>query len=166
MNRITVQIIAGAILLALQSVAADRLTLSTHVPSSAAHLPMLERLPATNRLELAIALPLRNQDVLANLARQIYDRRNTNFHCYLTPAQFAAQFGPKVGDYQKVLDYVRSNRMEVLGTYNNRALVDVAGSVADIEKMFQVHLGTYQHPTESRQFFGPDKPPSVDSDCR
>ena len=48
-------------------------------------------------------------------------------------------------------------------TYGNRALVDLTGSVADIEKTFQVHIGIYQHPTEDRKFYAPDAEPSVDA---
>ena len=46
-----------------------------HVPPAVArlHLQPVNRLPATNRLDLAIGLPLRNQDGLTKLLQQIYD---------------------------------------------------------------------------------------------
>jgi xanthomonalisin len=116
-----------------------------------------------NRLtQLAASLPLRNQAALTNLFHQLYDRTSTNFHRFLTPAQFAGQFGPTEQEYQSVMDYSRSNRLDVVRTFGNRALVDVAGSVADIEGIFQVHLGIYQHPTEKRRLFAPDAEPSVE----
>ena len=149
-------------LLALPARAADRLTLGTRVPA-AARLTMLSRLPATNRLQLALGLPLHHQEGLTNLLHQLYELGNTNFHHYLTPEQFTAQFGPTEQEYQQVKDYAASNHLKVVGSYGNRALVDVAGSVADIERTFQVRLGTYQHPTENRTFFGPDVPPTVES---
>jgi len=149
-------------LLALPARAADRHTLETRVPA-AARLTMLSRLPATNRLQLAIGLPLHHQDGLTNLLHQLYDNSNTNFHHYLTPEQFTGQFGPTEQEYQQVKDYAAANHLEVVGTYGNRALLDVAGNVADVERTFQVHLGVYQHPTENRTFFGPDVAPSVDT---
>src|SRR5208282_4872118 len=36
------------------------------------------------------------------------------------------------------------------------------GTVASIEKAFHVTLGTYQHPTENRTFYAPDREPTVD----
>ena len=36
---------------------------------------LFRRLEATNRLQLAIGLPLRNQDALDKLLQDIYDRR-------------------------------------------------------------------------------------------
>jgi subtilase family serine protease len=115
-------------------------------------------------LHLAIGLPLRNQEILMNLVRQLYDPASTNFHRYLTPGQFAEEFGPSEQDYQMLMDYAKSNRLEVVRTFGNRALLAVSGSVADVEKAFQVHMGLYQHPTENRQFYAPDREPSMDTD--
>ena len=143
--------------------AAEKQTLHTTVPAAAARLQGFERLPATNRLRLAIGLPFRNQTALTNLFREIYDPHSTNFHRYLTPEQFTAQFGPTEQDYQTVINYAQSNHLEVVGTFSNRAVLDVAGTIADLENMFQVHLGTYPHPTENRRFFGPDVEPTVDA---
>ncbi len=143
--------------------AAERLTLHTHVPESAARLPRIERLPATNRLPLAISLPLRNQTPLTNLLQQLYNPASTNFHRYLTPEQFTAQFGPTEQDYQAVINFATSNRLEVTHTFGNRVVLDVSGNVSDIERAFHVTLGTYQHPTENRLFYAPDAEPWVDA---
>jgi len=139
----------------------ERQAVRAQVAEMVAHLPLQARLPAANRLELAIGLPLRNQGALSNLLRQLYTPRNTNFHRFLTPEQFAERFGPTEQDYQSVISYAKSNRFEVLNTFGNRALVVVSGSVADIERTFQVRLGTYRHPTENREFYAPDAAPSV-----
>ena len=40
--------------------------------------------------------------------------------------------------------------------------VQVKGTVADIETAFHVNLRTYQHPTENRTFYAPDREPTVD----
>jgi subtilase family serine protease len=149
-------------LLPLSTRAADRLTLSSRVPTEARR-QMLGRLPATDRLRLAVGLPLRNQELMTNLLQQLYDPRSTNFHHFLTPEQFADQFGPTEQAYQSVIAYAQSNHLQVVRTFGNRALVNVEGNVADLETMFHVHLGTYQHPTEPRQFYAPDVEPTVDS---
>ena len=44
----------------------------------------------------------------------------------------------------------------------NRTLLDVRGSVADIEKALHVRMNRYQHPKENRTFFAPDAEPSLD----
>src|SRR5208337_1740683 len=86
----------------VSSRAADRQILSGLVPPGVAGLQPLGRLPATNRLELAIGLPLRNQAELDELLRQLYDPASTNFHKFLLPPEFAARFGPTEEDYLAV----------------------------------------------------------------
>ncbi|MGD1020542.1 MAG: protease pro-enzyme activation domain-containing protein, partial [Verrucomicrobiia bacterium] len=119
-------------------------------------------LPSTNRLPLAIGLPLRNQDALSALLRQIYDPASPQYHQYLTPAQFAEQFGPTEADYQTVINFASANGLAVTGTHPNRTLLDVVGSVADVEKTFHVTLRVYRHPVENRNFYAPDVEPSLD----
>ena len=71
-----------------------RQSLHNHVPAVTARLRPVGSLAGTANLQLAISLPLRNTAALSNLLQQIYDPGSTNFHHYLTPEQFAAQFGP------------------------------------------------------------------------
>jgi subtilase family serine protease len=158
--------IAGCVVALFLSIAsmmaAERRTLSTRVPD-AAKSQRLFHLPSDTRLQLAIGVPLRNQDALTNLLQRVYTQGDVNFHHYLTPDQFVEQFGPTKEDYQKVIDYAKSNHLEVLRGYRNRGVVDVAGNSGDIERMFHVTMGIYQHPTENREFHAPDVAPSVDA---
>lgn len=139
--------------------------LKGHVPPDIArlHLNATGRVPATNQLHLAIGLPLRNKDGLTNLLEQIYDRSSTNFHHYLSPEQFAQRFGPPEADYQKIKDFAKANGLEVVRTYPSRMVLDVSGTVSNIEGAFHVALRTYRHPTENREFYAPDSEPSVDA---
>ncbi|HEY1658553.1 MAG TPA: S53 family peptidase, partial [Candidatus Sulfotelmatobacter sp.] len=45
-------------------------------------------------------------------------------------------------------------------TSRNRLNIDVTGSVATIEKTFHVSMNVYQHPTENRLFYAPDREPT------
>ena len=138
-------------------------TLRGHVPSAIArfHLHPLYNLPETNQLRLAISLPLRNQQALDELLQQIYDPRSPNYHHYLTPAQFTAQFGPSEQDYDAVIQFIGSNGLAVTRTHPDRMLVDVTGSVGAIQKAFHTTLRVYQHPAENRTFFAPDTDPVI-----
>jgi len=140
---------------------AGRTVLSGHVPPVVAQLTPVGSLLSTNRLQLAIGLPLRNQAELDELVRQLYDPASTNFHKFLTPDAFAARFGPTESDYQAVIEFARSNGLAVVGRHPNRVVLDVEGSVSNVEQAFQVTLNVYRHPTEAREFFAPDTEPSV-----
>jgi subtilase family serine protease len=143
--------------------AAGSQQLSGYIPAAVTNLNLqpLGQLPATNVLHLSIGLPLRNRAALGALMNQIYDPASPNYRHYLTPAQFAAQFGPTAADYQAVINFVQANGLTVTGQHANRALLDVVGSVANIETAFNVILLVYPHPTENRNFYAPGVDPSM-----
>ncbi len=123
--------------------------------------PSLGTLPATNALNLAIGLPLRNPAALSNWLQQVYDPASSNYHHYLTPEQFAEQFGPTEADYQAVIAFANANGLPVTATHPNRLLLDVRGTVAQVEQALHVTLRTYPHPGENRTFYAPDADPSL-----
>ena len=135
-----------------------------HVPQAVErlHLQPVSRLSSEKRLNLAIGLPLRNPQALDDLLQQIYDPASPNFRQYLTPAQFTEQFGPTEKDYQAVIAFMESKGLTVTYRHPNRVVLDVSGSVGDIERAFHVAMRTYRHPRESRDFYAPDVEPSVD----
>ena len=122
----------------------------------------LNRLPATQSLRLNIALPLRNESELDDLLQELYDSQSPSFHQFLSVQEFTERFGPTEEDYAAVIRFAEQNGLTVTGTSPNRMVVDVTGSVADIERAFQVTMGSYQHPTEQREFYSPDREPSPD----
>ena len=132
-----------------------------HVLPAVARLQPLGRLPASQRLNLGIGLPLRNQAQLAAFLRDIYDPASRNYRAYLTPREFTDRFGPSQQDYQAVIDFAQANNLKVTATSPNRVILNVDGTVADIEKTFHLTLRSYQHPTEHRTFYAPDSEPSA-----
>jgi subtilase family serine protease len=144
------------------SLAADRQFLRGHVPEAVSHLQPTGRYPGTNHLNLAIGLSLRNEAALDELLQQIYDPASPNFRHYLTSEQLTERFGPTEQDYQAIIDFAKANGLTVTGTHPNRVILDVSGTVADMERIFHVTMHTYRHPTENRTFFAPDTEPSID----
>ena len=136
--------------------------LSGHVPRITKGLSPLGRLDASYHMEVAIGLPLRNREQLTNLLEDIYNPSSPNFRHFLKADEFAASFGPSTENYQSVIDFAKAYHLTVTHTHSNRTLVDVSGSVADIEKAFHIHMQTFKHPKENRNFFAPDVEPSLD----
>ena len=143
------------------AVPAGPVTLSGHVPAAVSHLTPVSRLVATNRLHLAIGLPLRNKAGMNALFQNIYNPASPSYRHYLQPAEFTALFGPTEQDYQKVVDFAQANGLTVTATPANRLLLEVSGQASDVERAFNVTLHTYHHPTENRDFFAPDIEPTV-----
>jgi subtilase family serine protease len=136
-------------------------TLRGHVPRAALQLKGV--LPSTQELKLAIGLPLRDTNGLERFLTELYDPANPNYRHYLTPEQFADRFGPSESDYAAVMAFAKSNHLTLTHIHSGRMLLDVSGSVADIQKAFHIVLQTYSHPAEARDFYAPDMEPTVES---
>ncbi len=136
--------------------------LTGHVPDAAKSLRPVGRLESARRMNLAVGLPLRNREALTNLLRDLYDPASPQFHHYLTAADFAARFGPTAQDYQTLVQHARAHGLTIAATHPNNVILDVSGSVADVEKWLHVHMQVYRHPTEARTFFAPDAEPTLD----
>jgi len=141
---------------------ADRQILHGHVPAVLSQLTPVGRLEATRRLHLAIGLPLRNQQALTDLLGRLYDPASPDYRHYLTPAQFAAQFGPTRQDYEAVAAFAQAHGLTVTARSSNRVVLDVEGAVSDIENAFHLTMRVYPHPTEARNFYAPDTEPALD----
>ena len=135
-----------------------------HVPASLAYIMAKGILPATNRLSLAIGLPLRDVKGLDAYLTQLYDPTSPDYRRYLTPDQFTEKFGPTEQSYQAVIDFVEKYGLTVTATHRNRLLLDVSGAVADVQRAFHVTMHSYRHPNGKRDFYAPDTEPMVESD--
>ncbi len=120
------------------------------------------RLPATQSLRLVFVLPHRNQVELEDFLQELYDPYSPSYRKFLTVEGFTAKFGPSQEDYDAVIHFAEANGLTVVGTSRNRMNLDVSGSVASIEKALHVNMGVYQHPTENRTFYAPDREPTMD----
>jgi uncharacterized repeat protein (TIGR03803 family) len=118
-------------------------------------------LPSTQRLNLIIHLPVRNQDELTSLIGRLSDPTSPDYRHWLSVAEFTERFGRTEVEYQKVADFAEANGFAVTYKSPNRLMFVVRGSVAQIEKAFNVKMRTYQHPSENRIFYSPDREPSL-----
>ncbi|HTW81594.1 MAG TPA: protease pro-enzyme activation domain-containing protein [Terracidiphilus sp.] len=123
--------------------------------------PMLGRMPANQNMSLVLVLPLRNQDELDSLLSDLYNSNSPSYHKFLTVDEFTARFGPTQEDYNTLIEFAHENGLTVLSTSRNRVNLQVSGTVANVEKALNVHMNLYQHPTENRTFYAPDREPTV-----
>ena len=133
-----------------------------HVPPAVAHLTPAGNLPGSQRLNLAIGLPLRNPEELDRLLQELGDPASPNYRRFLTPAEFTDRFGPAEKDYQALMEFAKTNGLTVTATHPNRVVLDVAGPVTEIARAFHLNLRVYHHPSEARTFYAPDVEPLLD----
>ncbi len=121
----------------------------------------LSRLPATESLRLHMVLPLRNQAGLDKFLRDVSDPASPSYRHFLTVSEFTAQFGPSEEDYDALTRYATSNGFQVVGGSRDGMDLQIEAPVAAIEKAFNLSMNIYQHPTENRAFYAPDREPTV-----
>jgi subtilase family serine protease len=156
--------LVAAMALTIMAQAESHLTMTRHVPQAVASgkAGLVGQLPATQHLSLAISLPLRNENALNDLVQQIYDPQSPSYRHYLTVQEFTERFGPTAGDYEAIRQFARTNGLAIVDVAANHMVLDVEGPAANVEKAFQVKMGVYQHTTEKRTFYAPDREPSLD----
>lgn len=119
------------------------------------------RLPESQVMTLNMVLPLSNQAALNAFLSELYDPNSSSYHRYLSPAEFTVRFGPSQADYDAAVSYAKANGFEVIGGSRDGMNLVIRGPVSSVERAFHVTMRTYKHPTESRNFYSPDREPTT-----
>src|SRR5208337_4846722 len=120
------------------------------------------RLPATQSMRFDIVLALRHQPELENFLQELYDPSSPSYKQYVTPKQFTERFGPSQEDYDALVAFAKANGFKSVGGSRDSRDLQFMAPVANINKALHITMGVYQHPTEDRTFFAPDREPTVD----
>jgi len=142
-----------------QAQAAARQPLVGHTVPALAHAAALRPTDPTRQLQLTVSLQPRNQAQLTDLLRQQRDAHAAGVRAYLTPEQYSQQFGPTQASVDAVTAFLRSQGLQVADVSANHLLVHASGTVADVERAFQVQLQDYQ--LDGRTVHAPMGDPSV-----
>jgi hypothetical protein len=132
-----------------------------YVTPAMASAPLVGPVPQSTVLRLSISLPARDPEGLKSFVRQVSDPASPTYRQFLTLDEFTATYGPLEADYQALKDWADSKGLTIVGTYPNRLLLDVSGTVSAIERALYVNLNYYSRPDGS-QFYAPDRDPSLD----
>jgi subtilase family serine protease len=154
---------AATLLLITASLAQGQsmMTRHTRLEVTSGQAKLVNRLPGTQVLRLDVVLALRDQAGLESFLKEVYDPASPIYRHFLTVPEFTERFGPTQEDYDAVVAFAKARGLAVLGGTRDGMDVQVEGSVTVIEAALNVSMGVYQHPTEDRTFYAPDREPSV-----
>jgi kumamolisin len=113
-------------------------------------------------MNLDIVLPLRDPAGLDAFLAQLNDPGSPGYRQFLTPAQFSERFGASQSDYDAVVQLAQTHGLTVTGGTKQGMDVQVQGPVSAVESTFHLHMKTYKHPTENRNFYSADAEPTTD----
>jgi len=80
---------------------------------------------------------------ISRLLAQQQDRRSPQYHKWLTPEQYADQFGLSPNDVKKITSWLQSQGFTINGVARGRNWVNFSGTVAQAELAFQTSLRTF-----------------------
>ncbi len=112
-------------------------------------------------MEIVVGLTMRDEKDLDDLIARQNDPSSTDFHNFITPADFARRFGPLQADVDLVRQQLASNGLTVLQVSPNNMLVQARGTVWQIEQAFNVNINIYN--LRGEQHFSNGRDPSVPS---
>ncbi len=139
----------------------------SRVPISGQTVPLINKADfigtasGQQQLSLSIGLQMRNQQELDVLLSNLNNPRSSLYHHYLTPQQFAAEFGPTAAQQQQVINYLHSQGFAVTHVSSNGLLIDASADVAQVEAAFAVKINNYQ--LGARKFYANASAPTLPS---
>ncbi len=138
--------LAVAALIALSTARAGT-AFPTHDMPAARDMGALALPAGSDSMSVLLPLKLHATAAAEELLQALADKTSPSYRRYLTPAQFAAQFGPSDDDVAATISQLRADGLTAERT--GAATLRVTGSVADMERTFQVSLHRYAVPASA-----------------
>lgn len=142
--------------------AAPRVALSGDVVGAVSHSTRLGDLAANAPVSVAVTLAPRDPAALDAFIAAVSNRKNPLYGKYVTPAQFAARFGPTAATVNRLTTYLHSQGLKVGNIAKGNLVVDASGTAAQIAKAFGTHLSNYRQ--GSKSYYANDAAPTLPSD--
>jgi subtilase family serine protease len=159
-----IAIVAMALATSIFSQAQPQQLLTRHVVDAThkGEAPFVGKLPATQSLRFDIVLPVRDEAALDTFLQNVYNPSSPNYRQFLTVDQFTQMFGPSQEHWDALVRFAKASGFTVTGGSRDAMDIRLTGSVANVETAFHVTLGVYHDPVNKRDFYAPDREPTVD----
>jgi len=80
------------------------------------------------------------EQALETMIDQMHDRTSPNFHHWLTPEQFGANYGVGDADVKVIKDWLEAHGFEVNQVYTNHMMLDFSGTAGQIRESFHTEM--------------------------
>ena len=96
-----------------------------------------------NRMLLLLQRSPEQETSLQQLLAEQQVKDSPNFHKWLTPQQFGAQFGPADADIQAVTDWLTSQGFHGIKVSSGRTTIEFSGTVDQVQNAFHTEIHRY-----------------------
>ncbi len=118
--------------------------------------------PATlpmQRMLLILRRSPEQEAALEELLGQQQDNSSPNYHHWLTPQQFGAEFGPAGQDIQTVTTWLQSHGFQVSGASNGSIVIEFSGTAGQVHDAF--HTAIHEYVVKGEQHFANSSDPQI-----
>lgn len=98
---------------------------------------------ALERMILVLGSSLENETALSTFLDAQQDKDSPKFHKWLSPKEFADQFGPSEEDVTTVERWLQQEGFTVTGRAQSRRWIEFRGTAAHVQRSFQTPLARY-----------------------
>src|SRR5712691_1153457 len=96
-----------------------------------------------DRMLLVLKRSPEQETALQDLLEQQQDKSSPNYHKWLTPDQFAQQFGPADQDIQVVTSWLTSQGFQSIQVSKGRTVIEFSGTAAQVESGLHTAIHKY-----------------------
>jgi subtilase family serine protease len=100
-------------------------------------------LPMT-RILLLLQRGSDQEAALQTFMEQQQDKSSPNYHVWLSPQQFGAQYGPADSDIQAVTQWLQSQGFTINKVYSGKTIIEFSGNAAQVQTAFGANIHNYQ----------------------
>ncbi|MGH9866405.1 MAG: S53 family peptidase, partial [Candidatus Acidiferrales bacterium] len=95
------------------------------------------------RMLLVLTRSAEQEVELQTLLQEQQDQSSSNFHKWLSPGEFGAQFGPSNQDIQTVASWLSSHGFQIARISNARDVIEFSGTAAQVQEAFHTSIHSY-----------------------
>jgi subtilase family serine protease len=95
---------------------------------------------AMDHMFLQLQRPAALEQTLRGLIDQMHDPASPNYHQWLTPGQFGAQFAPAPSDIQKITGWLQGHGFSVNTVYPSGMTIDFSGTAGQVAAAFHTAI--------------------------
>jgi len=114
-------------------------------PALLAHATDLGPVAASQRVDFEVLLAYPNERAVEAEAQAVSSPGNAQFRHFLTTAQFEARYSPSEAAVSAVESWTKSAGLSVVSVAHSRLYVEVAGTVAQAEKLVGTRMDVYRY---------------------
>jgi subtilase family serine protease len=134
-------------------------TITNNRPSFTDSAEKLGAVDPSTVIEVSIWLNPHNKADLDAVAKDLYNPRSPNYRHWLTKAEFTAKYAPTAAENKLVQEFFASHNLKVVSVGPDNFYVRAAGTVAAVNKAFNVSLNNYR--INGKVVRGNDKDPII-----